>query len=158
MDTKGKIKALLGTHNMGTYILGNASSGQKVLGNSTGIISGYDFKDLYSIYGIPYSEPTSTWVAAYKEDSDQKELKKAFHMLKPIHKMHKIDFWAQGNDTNIQELNIHYGMIRLRWGKDIKDFVILNNTSASAATPPKPGMMVVPYGVFFPFTKSTIIV
>jgi hypothetical protein len=158
MELVGKIKAFIGTHNMSTHKLGNISSGQKVIGNATGIITGYDYKDLYSLYGIPLSEPTPAWITAFQKDKDKNELKKAFHRLNPINKMHSLDFWMQGNDTNIQEMDIHYGVIRLQWGLDVKNFVILNNSSVSAATTPKSGLMVVPYGGFFPFTKSGLVV
>ena len=151
---KGKVNAFLGTHNMGAYRLGNVSSGRRVLGNISGIVTGYDYKDIYSIYGLPFSKSTSDWVEQFKKDEDQTELKEAFHRLKPINKMHSLNFWVQGNDTNIQDLNIHFGVIRLQLGTEVKDFVVLNNISASATAPPRPGMIIVPYGGFFPFAEA----
>jgi hypothetical protein len=154
MDARGKIKAFKGTHKIGRYVLGKVGSGSRVVGNSTGLIKGYNYKDIYSIYGIPYSQPTTAWTEAFKKDEDQKELKQVFHMLQPIDKMHTLNFWMQGNDTNIQEMDIYYGVIRLQWGSDIKDFVVLNNSSASAATVPAPGVILTRYGGFFPFSET----
>lgn len=106
---------------------------------TSGIVEGYDYRDLYKVYDIAPTSNPDDWFSAYRHDDVEKakeKLIRVFHQVESAPLSYEINATITlMGPTAFTLIYTCYRVIQLRMGGLIKNFIVTNLASLGAFLP-----------------------